>query len=79
MVIERVVMDEVGGILREPKIMLIEPPWCIFYKATIFATVLIRDSDCSVKRLLGVRTPMVSGGNIYLCAVTLFYATKSTH
>ena len=61
MVIERVGMDGVGGILREPKSMLIEPPRSIFYEATIFDTFLIRDSECSLKRLLGVRTPRVFG------------------
>jgi hypothetical protein len=58
--------------LREPKSMIIEPPCSIFYKATIFDTFLIRDSDCPLKRLLGVRTPRVFGGNVYLYAVTLF-------
>jgi hypothetical protein len=77
--IERVGMDGVGGILREPKSMLIEPPRSIFYKAIIFDTFLIRDSDCSLKRLLGARTPRVFWGNVYLSAVTLFYATKSAH
>jgi hypothetical protein len=50
-------MGGVGGILREPKSMIIELPCSIFYKATIFDTFLIRDSDCPLKRLLGVRTP----------------------
>ena len=72
-------MGGVGGILREPKSILIEPPWSIFYKATIFDTFLIRDSDCPLKRLLGVRTPRVFGGNVYLSVVTLFYAAKSAH
>ena len=72
-------MGGVGGILREPKSMLIEPPRSIFYKATIFDTFLIRDSDCPLKRLLGVRTPRVFGGNVYLSVVTLFSATKSAH
>ena len=52
--IRRAGMGGVGGILREPKSMLIEPPWSIFYRATIFDTFLIRDSDCPLKRLLGV-------------------------
>jgi hypothetical protein len=39
--IRRTGMGGVGGILREPKSMLIEPPWSIFYKATIFATFLL--------------------------------------
>ena len=77
--IRRVGMGGVGGILREPKSMLIEPPQSIFYKTTIFDTFLIRDSDCPLKRLLGVRTPRFFGGNVYLSAVTLFYATKSAH
>jgi hypothetical protein len=34
-------MGGVGGILREPKSMLIEPPWSIFYKAIILATFLL--------------------------------------
>ena len=72
-------MGGVGGILREPKSMRIEAPWSIFYKAIIFDTFLIRDSDCPVKRLFGVRTPRVFEGNIYLSEVTLFYATKSAH
>ena len=41
--------------------MRIEAPWFIFYKATIFDTFLIRDSDCPLKRLLGVRTPRFLG------------------
>ena len=72
-------MGGVGGILREPKSMLIEPPWSIFYRATIFDTFLIRDSDCPLKRLFGVRTPRVFGDYIYLSAVMLFYATESAH
>jgi hypothetical protein len=62
----------VGGILREPKSMRLEAPWSIFYKATIFDTFLIRDSDCPLKRLFGVRAPRVFGGNVYSSAVTLF-------
>jgi hypothetical protein len=34
-------MGGVGWILREPKSMLIEPPWSIFYKAIILATFLL--------------------------------------
>jgi hypothetical protein len=77
--VRRAGMGGVGGILREPKSMLIEPPRSIFYKATIFDTFLIRDSDCPLRMLLGVRTPRVFGGNVYLFAVSLFYATKSAH
>jgi hypothetical protein len=79
--IGRAGMGGVGGILREPKSMLIyiERPRFIFYKATIFDTFLIRDSDCPLKRLLGLRPPRVFGGNVYLSAKTLFYATKSAH
>jgi hypothetical protein len=77
--IRRAGMGGVGGISREPKSMLIEPFWSIFYNATIFNTFLIRDSDCQLKRLVGVRTPRVLGGNLYLSAVTLFYATKGAH
>jgi hypothetical protein len=72
-------MGGVGGILREPKSMRIEAHWFIFYKATIFDTFLIRESDCPLKRLFGVRAPRVFGVNVYLSTVTLFYATKSTH
>ena len=50
--IKKVGMGGVGGILREPKSMLIKPPRSIFYKATIFDTFLIRDSGCPIKRLL---------------------------
>jgi hypothetical protein len=71
-VIGRVGMNGVGGILRETKSTLIEPPRSIFHKATIFDTFLIRDSDCPLKRLLGVRTPRVFGGNVYLSAVKNF-------
>jgi hypothetical protein len=53
----RVGMGGVGGILREPKSILIEPPWSIFYEATIFDTLLIRDIDCSLKMLFWVRNP----------------------
>ena len=66
-------MGGVGWILREPKSMLIEPPRSIFYKATIFDTFLIRDSDCPLQRLLGVRTPRFFGGNVYLSVVTFFF------
>ena len=59
--------------------MLIEAPRSISYQATIFDTFLIRDSDCPLERLLGVRTPRVLGANVYLSAVTLFYKTKSAH
>jgi hypothetical protein len=59
--------------------MLIETNWFVLYKATIFDTFLTRDSDCPLKRLLGVRTPRFFGGNVYLSAVTLFYTTKSAH
>jgi hypothetical protein len=72
-------MGGVGGILREPKSMRIEAPRSIFYKATIFDTFLIRGSDRPLKRLFGARTPRGFGGNVYLSAVTLFYATKSAH
>jgi hypothetical protein len=34
-------MGGVGGILREPKSVLIEPLWFIFYKAIILATFLL--------------------------------------
>ena len=34
-------MDGVGGMLREPKSMLIKPALSILYKATIFDTFLI--------------------------------------
>jgi hypothetical protein len=34
-------MGGVGGILREPKSMLIEPTRSIFYKAIILATFLL--------------------------------------
>ena len=77
--IRRAGMGGVFGILREPKSMRIEAPRPIFYKAAIFDTFLIRGSDCPLKRLFGVRTPRVFGGNVYLSAVTLFYATKSAH
>ena len=51
--IRRAGMGGVGGILREPKSMRIETPWFIFYKATIFDTFLICDSDGPLKRLFG--------------------------
>ena len=79
MAIRRASTGEVGGILLEPKSMRIEATRFIFYKATIFDTFLIRDSDCPLKRLFGVRTPRVFGGNVYLSTLTLFYATKSAH